>query len=76
MTPELLTDKEADLLSRRKSDPAKPGIAARVRRETTLPIKAIAQRIHLGTSKSANIRSHTAMRASAPADAAQGGLGI
>jgi hypothetical protein len=68
--------KEADLLGRRKSDPAKLGIAARLRRETTLPIKAIARRMHLGTSKSANIRLHTAMRARAPADAAQGRLGI
>ena len=64
------------LLSRRKRDPAKLGIAARLRRETTLPIKAIARRMHLGTSKSANIRWHVAMRASAPADRAQGRLGI
>ena len=47
---------EADLLARRKSDPVKLGIAARLRRETTLSIKAIAARVHLGSSKAA-IRS-------------------
>jgi len=46
----------ADLVSRRKSGPARLGIAARLRRETTLPIKAMARRMDLGTSKSANIR--------------------
>ena len=44
------------MLSRRKSDPVKLVVAARLRRETTLSIKAIAQRLYLGTSKSANIR--------------------
>jgi hypothetical protein len=44
------------LVSRRKSDPGKLEIAARLRRETTLSIKAIAKPTHLGTSKSANIR--------------------
>jgi hypothetical protein len=43
--------KEADLLPRRKSDPANLGIAARLRRETTLRSKAVARRVHLGTSK-------------------------
>jgi REP element-mobilizing transposase RayT len=52
---------ENDLLSQPKSDPAKLAIAARLRRETTLPIKAIAARVHLGTSKSANARLHAAM---------------
>jgi putative transposase len=47
-----------DLEKRPKSDPAKLEIGARLRRETTLTIKAIAQRLHLGTSKSANIRLH------------------
>lgn len=37
-----------------KSDPAKLAIAARLRKKTTL--KGIAVRLHLGTSKSANIR--------------------
>ncbi len=44
------------------------------RRETTLPIKAIARRLHFRTSKSTNVRLHEVMRASAPADAAKGGL--
>ncbi|SPE54350.1 hypothetical protein SBV1_1850005 [Verrucomicrobia bacterium] len=39
-----------------KSDPAKLAIAARLRKETTLTVKAIAVRLHLGTSKSANVR--------------------
>jgi len=66
----------ADLVSRRKSGPARLGIAARLRRETTLPIKAMARRMDLGMSKSANIRLHAALRASAPADPAQGRRGI
>jgi len=36
--------------------------AARLRRETTLSIKAIAARIRLGSSKSANARLHQAMK--------------
>jgi REP element-mobilizing transposase RayT len=61
---------ESDLATRRKSDPAKLRMAARLRTETTLSIKAIACRVHLGTSKSANIRLHEWMKesaASAPA---------
>jgi REP element-mobilizing transposase RayT len=50
--------KEADLLTQPKTDPAKLKIATRLRRETTLPIKAIAARLHLGTSKSASARLH------------------
>ena len=46
----------AELAVRRKSDPAKMALAARLRQETTLTIKAIAVRLHLGTSKSANAR--------------------
>jgi hypothetical protein len=45
---------EADLVRQRKNAPGKLDIAARPRRETTLPIKRIAARVHLGTSKSAN----------------------
>lgn len=56
---------EADLRKRRKSDPAKLAVAARLRRETTLSIKAIAARVHLGTSKSANARLHRWMAESA-----------
>ncbi len=53
---------ETDLITRRKSDPAKLTIAARLRRETTLTIKAIATRVHLGSSKSANAKLHQHMR--------------
>jgi len=49
---------EQDLAVRRKSDPEKLRIAARLRRETTLSVKAIAARMHLGTSRSANARLH------------------
>ena len=63
-------------LSRRKSDPAKLALAVRLRRKTTLSIKAIAQRLRLGTSKSANIRSHAALAHPASASAAQPVLGL
>jgi putative transposase len=53
---------EGDLATRRKNDPWKLEIAARLRRETTLPLKAIAQRVKLGTSKSANARLHRHMK--------------
>ena len=53
---------EQDLASARKNDPIKLQIAARLRRETTLPIKAIAARLHLGTSKGANANLHRHMR--------------
>ena len=41
---------------RRKSDPAKLALAARLRRETILSVKAIAERLHLGSPKSARAR--------------------
>lgn len=56
---------EGDLLARAKSDKTKLEIAARLRRETTLTIKAIAARLNLGTSKAANIRLHAATDPSA-----------
>lgn len=56
--------KESDLAARRKSDPGKLKMAARLRQETTLSIKAIARRIHLGTSRSANVRLHEWMKSS------------
>lgn len=57
---------EADLTARRKSDPLKVAIAARLRKETTLALKAIAGRVHLGTSKRANTNLHNWMRAKVP----------
>ena len=53
---------QEELEARRKSDPAKLAMAARLRQETALTIKAIAARLHLGTSKSANARLHGWMR--------------
>ena len=52
---------ERDLAVRRKSDPDKLVIAARLRRETTLAIKAIAAIAHLGSSKGANGLLHRQM---------------
>ncbi len=59
---------EADLVTRRKNDPDKLDIGARLRRETRLSIKAIAVRVHLGTSKAANAKLHRHMGRSSPAD--------
>lgn len=52
---------EEELARRSKSDPDKLEIAARLRRETTLSIKAIAARVQLGTSKAANAKLHKHM---------------
>ncbi|MDB6040084.1 MAG: hypothetical protein JWM99_3925 [Verrucomicrobiales bacterium] len=46
----------ADLSLRRKSDPAKLAMADRLRRETVLSVKLIAERLHLGSPKSARAR--------------------
>ena len=67
---------EGDLTERRKSDPAKLAIAARLRKETTLPIKGIAARMHLGTSKSANVRLHAWIAQAGRSDSAQAQLRI
>ena len=57
---------ESDLVTRRKSAPGKLALAARLRRETTLPLKWIAARMHLGTSKSANSNLHLWMKEHKP----------
>jgi hypothetical protein len=44
---------ESELATRRRSDPGKLPIAARLRNETTLPIKWIAARVQIGTAKGA-----------------------
>jgi hypothetical protein len=54
--------READLAARRKSDAGKLEIAARLRRETTLTLKQIAKRLHLGTPRSASVRLHLATK--------------
>ncbi len=40
---------EADLSRRRKGDPTKVGIALRLRRETTMTLSWVAQRLRMGT---------------------------
>jgi hypothetical protein len=50
--------REQELVTRRKSDPTKLALAMRLRKETTLSLKRIAARVHLGTSKSANAKLH------------------
>ena len=67
---------ETDLPTRRKNDPIKLEIAARLRGETTLSLKAIAARLHLGTSKSANATLHRHMKLRKSTDSAQPQLGI
>ena len=47
---------EAELAARRKQDPDKVQLAQRLRQETTLSVRQIAQRLHLGTPKSASFR--------------------
>jgi hypothetical protein len=68
--------RQGELAARRKSDPGKLAIAARLRQETTLPLKEIAARVHLGTSKSANARLHHWMRQPMATDLAQARLPI
>jgi hypothetical protein len=50
---------ETELERRYKSGPGKLALAARLRRETTLPMKWIAGRVRLGTWKSARTRLQT-----------------
>jgi REP element-mobilizing transposase RayT len=61
---------EEELRRRRKSDPGKLRIAARLRRETILSLKSIATRVGLGSSKSANAKLHTWMQANGKPDRA------
>jgi len=53
---------EKDLPLRLKNDPNKLAIAVRVRKETTLTIKRIAARLHLGSAKSARALLHHRMQ--------------
>jgi putative transposase len=53
--------KERDLKVRPKSDPGKLSMGARLRKETTLTIKEISQRLHLGTAQSASTNLHNWM---------------
>ncbi|HVV73869.1 MAG TPA: transposase [Verrucomicrobiae bacterium] len=54
--------READLALRRKRDPGKMAIAVRLRKETTLSVREIADRLHLGTPTSASACLLAAMR--------------
>jgi REP element-mobilizing transposase RayT len=57
---------EAILATERKNAPEKLALAARLRKETTLTIKQIAARVHLGTSKGANANLHRFMQTNRP----------
>ena len=59
---------QADLHLRLKTDPCKIAIATRLRKETILPIKWIAERLHLGTWKSAKTRLQSAKTQRIPSD--------
>ena len=52
---------KTELSRRRKSDPEKLALGARLRRETTLTIKEIAKLLVLGTYNTANARLHAFM---------------
>ena len=54
----------SELGERHKSDPAKLQLALRLRRETTLTIRQIAQRLHMGSWKSLNNKLYLAAKAS------------
>lgn len=68
--------KEADLASRRKQDSGKVQIALRLRKETTLSIREIAEHLHLGTARSAGYKLLRAAREQSSAHPAQVRLGI
>jgi len=72
----VLEPPEPNLVARRKHDAVKLEIAARLRRETTLSTKAIAARVHLGSSKAANRSLHGYMRGGGVTRVGQGQLGI
>jgi putative transposase len=54
---------EAELATRRKQDPDKVQLAQRLRKETTLSVRQIAERLHLGTTNSASYRLLSKRRA-------------
>lgn len=59
-----------DLAGRERSHPAKLALAARLRQATTLSVKQIAERLHLGKPKGARTNLHKFMNNS-PADSSQ-----
>ena len=64
---------EAELLQRMKNDPGKLAIAARLRSQTTLPVKWIAARLQMGTYKSAKVMINKAMQAHEHSNVARAG---
>jgi putative transposase len=48
--------KTGELSQRHKSDPAKLALASRLRRETTLTMAQVAERLHMGSWKSLNVK--------------------
>jgi putative transposase len=56
--------KESDLKNSRKGDPKKVRLAARLRKETTVTLKWIAQRLHMGTWTHVSNRLYWAQRKS------------
>ena len=64
-----------DLVTRHKRDPSKLAIAARLRQETTLSIKQIAERLPLGKPKGAKANLHKWLN-QAPTGSPQIQLGI
>lgn len=66
---------EGDLATRPKNDPGKVAMAVRLRRETTLSVKKIAARLHLGTSNAANQRLKQGMKALQAVEPSQEWLG-
>jgi hypothetical protein len=65
---------EPQLTSRRKRDPDKLQIAVRLLKETTLSVKEIAARLHLGTAASASVCLLAAMNQAPQAALTQGRL--
>ena len=57
--------KETDLKEQRKTHPEKLAMAGRLRRETTLTVREIAQRLHMGSWKSLNNRLYLASKRNA-----------
>ena len=62
-------------MARPKSDSLKLALAARLRQQTTLSAKQIAERLHLGKPKGARSNLHKFMNNS-PTDDGQAQLGI
>jgi hypothetical protein len=56
---------EAEMERRHKGDPGKLALAAKLRRETTLPMKWITQRLKMGTWKSASVQIYKRNRSQA-----------